>query len=105
MSVRLGSSEESTVVGLHGLIYVDRESGQIVRVLAEGDHFPNDFPVQKTRSVLDYGFVDVGERQFLLPLRADIRMTVPRSLETRNLVEFHDYQKFSSDATITFDRQ
>jgi len=52
--------------------------------------------------LLDYEFMNVGARQFLLPLRADVRMGTA-GLLTRNEMEFHSYRKFSSEATITFD--
>ena len=42
---------------------------------AEADGIPRDFPVLKAATVLDYDFVEIGGRQFLLPLHADARMT------------------------------
>ena len=40
-------------------------------------------------------------RQFLLPLRAQIRMATA-DLRTRNDVEFHSYRKFAAETSITF---
>jgi hypothetical protein len=88
-------------MGQHGYIYVDRETNDVVRIVAESESLPRDFPVKRAASVLDYGFVDVGGHSYLLPLRAVTRLdTLP--LEHRNEVQFLDYRKFSSDATVTF---
>ena len=96
---RFGS--QGVKAGQHGYVYIDRETNQVLRIVSEADTIPKNFPVQHSSTVLDYDFVDVGGRQFLLPLRADVRMSTDR-LNTRNLVEFHGYRKFSGESTITF---
>jgi hypothetical protein len=87
--------------GQHGFIYVDGESSRVVRVYAEADGIPNDFPVTNVYTLLDYDFVDISGRRFLLPLRALVRMGTSR-VQTRNEVAFQAYRKFTSDTTITF---
>jgi hypothetical protein len=92
----------SALVGQRGFVYIDRETKSIVRIISEADDIPKDFAVQSSFTLLDYEFTNVGTRQFLLPLRADVRMSAAGYL-TRNQVEFHSYRKFSSEATITFE--
>lgn len=87
--------------GQHGFIYVDAETSQVVRIVADADHIPPGFPVRASNTVLDYGFVEVGEREYLLPLRADVHMAAD-FIQVRNLVEFHDYRKFAGESKITF---
>jgi len=88
-------------MGQHGYIYVDQETNSVVRVMAEAEGLPPDFPVDRAGSVLDYGFIDVGGQTYLLPLRSVTRLdTLP--LEHRNEVQFQEYRKFSADATVTF---
>ncbi len=94
-------ASQGVKAGQHGLVYIDRDTNQVLRIVGEADTIPKGFPVQYSSTVLDYDFVDVGGRQFLLPLRADVRMSTDR-LNTRNLVEFHGYRKFSGESTITF---
>jgi hypothetical protein len=88
------------VVGQHGFIYLDRETNQILRIVAAADP-PAKFPVQQSTTVLDYDFRTVGTSDFLLPVRAEIRMAAG-SLHTRNLIEFDNYRKFTGESTITF---
>lgn len=98
-SPRLGP--RSVVVGQHGFVYIDRDTNEVLRIVAEADHIPKDFPVKISSTVLDYDFVDVGGRKFLLPLRADVRSSTGE-YNTRNSVEFHGYRKFSGESSITF---
>jgi hypothetical protein len=91
----------SARTGQHGFIYVDAESNRVVRVFADADSIPPDFPVTNVYTLLDYDFVDVSGHSFLLPIRALVRMGTNR-VQTRNEVAFESYRKFSSDANITF---
>jgi hypothetical protein len=86
--------------GQHGLVYIDRETNQILRILAEAE-LPDDFPIRQSSTLLDYDFTEISGRHFLLPVRADARMATAH-VHTRNVVEFKEYRKFTGESTITF---
>ena len=90
------------IVGYHGLIYVDKETHQVLRITLEADNIPPSFPVQEARETLDYDYVDISGQPFLLPLKAVVRMRHDRYL-TKNEIEFRVYRKFSAEAEIKFD--
>ena len=96
-----GLTRQSAVAGQHGFLYVDRDSGRVVRVISEADSLPADFPVTSAATVLDYDFVDISGQKFLLPLHADARMGTIQ-LRTRNVMDFTAYRKFAGESTITF---
>jgi hypothetical protein len=96
-----GYHVQAATMGQHGYVYVDRETNAVVRIAAEAESLPRDFPVRRAGSLLDYGFTDVGGHAYLLPLRAVTRLDA-LPLQHRNEVRFLDYRKFSSDATVTF---
>jgi hypothetical protein len=58
--------------------------------------------VRAVTTVLDFASTPIGGQSWLLPLRAEVRMTTP-SFRTRNLVEFRSYRKFASDTHITYE--
>jgi hypothetical protein len=94
---------DSTTVGEHGLVYIDRETRDVMRVDSEADSIPIDFPIAGASRVLDYGLAEVGGRSFLLPLRARVRMTLRfRSLLERNELDFSGYRKFAGESSISF---
>jgi hypothetical protein len=89
-----------TVVGFHGEIVVDRDTNMPLHLTTEAE-LPAGFPARQTRTTLDYDFAEVGGREYLLPLNAEVEMRSTR-LHTRNSVAFQNYQKFHTDTTITF---
>jgi hypothetical protein len=98
-----GTGFLTSVAGEHGLVYIDRETRDVLRVDSEADSLPATFPVVGATRTLDYGPVEVGGLNFLLPLRADVRM-IARSKypPTRNQVEFTGYRKFTGESAISF---
>jgi len=94
--------EREIIAGYTGLVYLDKETGMVMRISSVTENLPPDFPVQEARSALDYGFTDIADRNYLLPLRATLRMRQNKTL-TRNEVEFRLYRKFSAEASIAFD--
>lgn len=92
---------QRAIAGQHGLVYVDAESFQVVRIVSDTDDIPRDFPVRDSLTRLDYGFVKVGDGEYLLPSRVEVEMATD-FIRTRNLVEFHGYRKFAGESTITF---
>jgi hypothetical protein len=93
---------DSTIVGQHGFVYIDRKTNRVLRIWAAADSIPWDFPVQETSTMLDYDFAEISGQKFILPLRADVRIASTQ-MHTRNVLEFENYQKFGADATISFD--
>lgn len=85
-----------------GLIYIDKIVPQVLRVTLQADNLPPDFPIRAAGSQLDYEFTDISGQQFLLPLRAEVKMREGKML-VKNLVEFRNYRKFGATTDITFD--
>ncbi len=95
-------NRDTITPGYHGLIYVDSQSGSVARITMEADGIPPSFPIQQAASVLDYDTASIGDREYLLPLRAVMRMREGRAL-FKNEVEFRLYRKFSAEASISFE--
>jgi len=96
------NGRDSVVVGQHGFVYIDRQTNRVLRIWAEADSIPWDFPVRESSTMLDYDFTDISGQNFLVPLRADVRIGSDQ-MHTRNVLDFQAYQKFGADATISFD--
>lgn len=54
-------------VGYHGELFVDPESGAILRLATQAELKPSDFVHQEDMRI-DYGPVRVGEKEFILPM-------------------------------------
>jgi hypothetical protein len=101
MDVRGSGEKMSVVTGQHGFVYVDSETNAVLRIVSDADAIPKDFPVLAQSTILDYDFVNVGGKSYLLPLRAQVRFVTP-DLRTRNDVEFRAYRKFGVDTAVTY---
>jgi hypothetical protein len=101
LSIDPGGFVHRTVVGYHGTVEVDRESGEVLRLVYESEDVPENFPMQSASTAVDYDYVEVAGRRYLLPVRAEIE-TVADGIRSRNISDFTDYRKFSADSTVTF---
>ncbi len=93
---------EHTIVGYQGLLFVDEEAPQVLRLTVRATEIPSSFPVQAANTVLDYDFVEISGRKYLLPLKFEMQMRSGKLL-TKNDVEFRMYRKFEAESVITFD--
>jgi hypothetical protein len=89
------------VPAYHGLIFVDRALGAVVRISLEAE-LPASFPIQQVHDTLDYDLAAISGREYLLPLKAIVRMREGKLL-SKNEVEFRLYRKFSAESVLKFD--
>lgn len=99
--LRLPTLSWSKVVGHHGLVYIERETSQVLRVV-QNAYIPADAPLRLSTETLDFDYADIGGRQFLLPMRAEVELATD-NMRFRNQIDFHDYRKFSAESTLSFD--
>ena len=97
-----GEGIRSIRSGYTGLVYIDKESGRVLRIVMEAEGIPAGFPMQEARSRLDFDLIDLSGESFLLPLKAQTFLRTGRLL-SRNELEFRLYRKFTAEATITFE--
>jgi hypothetical protein len=88
-----------------GLVYVDRETDRVLKITAVPTGIPSDWPITAASEELDYGFAEISGEKFFLPLHALLNVTIQDGTQTRNEMEFGNYRKFSSEATLQFEPQ
>lgn len=101
--LELSNAWSHRIVGFHGLMYVDPEAAQILRLEVTLDT-PRDIGVRASDVTVDYGAVPIGAEKFLLPIRAVVRMLDFAGL-AKNEIEVVKYQKYGADSRITFGGQ
>ncbi len=95
-------SGRTGVFGYHGLVYADTETKRVMRIKMTLDGLEN-FPIKEVSLDLNYDFTEISGNEFVLPLRAEISSRYEDGYQSRNDIEFRLYQKFTSDASISFD--
>jgi hypothetical protein len=95
------TDRQSLVAGIDGLIYVDAATS-LVRRLEFQMELPAQSVIQDGVIRIDFGLWTISERQFVLPLKAEVTALVDGLLE-RNQTEVIRYQRYAAESTLHFD--
>jgi hypothetical protein len=103
LTLGLGDTGARAVVGSRGRMWIDRELDRILRFEQIATEIPSDFPITAASSLIDYDWVTINERKYLLPSHSEILMTTvnPKfALQSRNEIRFRSYQKFGAELKV-----
>jgi hypothetical protein len=90
-----------TIAGYRGRIFVDPETRRIVRLESESFDLPPDFPVSEAVSIVEFGWVTVGENDYLLPVAARVALTDRKDrITSLNCITFQKYGKFETTVVV-----
>ena len=98
-----GAVKDSTISGMKGKVWIDRENFRVLRVESAATEIPTDFAIRAAVRTVDYDWVTISSEKFLLPTLSDVRLTSREDrqmYETRNVIRFKDYQKYGSEVKI-----
>jgi hypothetical protein len=110
----------SVKTGLRGMVWIDRENFRVLRTEMTFTEIEPDFPVKKLDKRIDYDWVTIADKRYLLPVEAEaiftaespvtfydprreMRVTELQTFQSRNLIRFRNYQKFGSEVKIIED--
>jgi hypothetical protein len=96
-----GSHMRQAIVGYHGVLEIDSETGEVRHFTYVADRLPKDLVLQSASTTVDYAFAEVGGQEYLLPARSVVELQGPGGT-SRNVIEFREYHKFSADSSIAF---
>jgi hypothetical protein len=86
-----------------GSIWIDTQTGQTLRFEMSGRDVPVGFPLETVETAVDYDFVQVGNREYLLPAHSETVTCARAGNECyRNVTVFEEYRKFGADTSISF---
>jgi hypothetical protein len=88
-------------VGYHGMVEMDRGTGDVLRLTYIADSIPKDYPIRSSTTTVTYDFADVGSTLYLLPASSETEMR-SNEMWAKNHSDFREYRKFSADSTIRF---
>ncbi|MEZ5346390.1 MAG: hypothetical protein R2681_12640 [Pyrinomonadaceae bacterium] len=97
---------ESTITGMNGRIWIDRDKSRVLRIESYATEIPGDFPIQAAKRIIEYDWVKINDEDYLLPSLSDVRLTFRQRkdiFESRNLIAFQDYKKYGSEVIILDD--
>jgi hypothetical protein len=98
---RVAGSVRRALVGYHGTLEIDSETGRILHVYHSADGIPRKLEVTALITTIDYDFAEIAGQRYLLPARSktEIRSTMTaQSTES----EFREYGKFDASSSVNF---
>lgn len=97
------NDEPAVVVGDHGRVWIDRENFRVLKIESQATEIPPDYPIRAASKIVDYDWVTIAGREYLLPARAQVELTARQGeqlFQTRNDIRFRNYQKYGSEVRI-----
>lgn len=103
LTLGLADTGAKALVGSRGRVWIDRELDRVLRFEQIATEIPPDFPIIAASSLIDYDWVNINERKYLLPTHSEILLTTinPKFvLQSRNDIRFRSYQKFGAELKV-----
>lgn len=103
LNLSLADTGARAVVGSRGRMWIDRELDRVLRFEQIATEIPPEFPITAASSLIDYDWVTINERKYLLPTHSEILLTTVNPkyvLQSRNDVRFRSYQKFGAELKV-----
>ena len=95
-------AESQTLVPAYkGSVWVDPSSARVLRIEMQARDLPSDFSMDTIESAVDYSYVMIGGKSFLLPVHAE-SLGCPRGAGScsHNIIDFRNYHEFRVDVKI-----
>jgi hypothetical protein len=87
----------------NGTVWIDKESHRVLRLEMRTSSLPPGFTYDKAESTLDYGFVRIGQANYLLPVKSgNLACQSGTSTCMKNEIDFRNYRKYGAESDITF---
>lgn len=99
-TIDLSEGNNSIGVGFHGLVYIDSATGGIRRITLEADGLPRSFSMHAAAMTVDYDYVAISARDYLLPVRSTVALQRGRKQIELNEIAFRNYRRFASRTKI-----
>jgi hypothetical protein len=94
--------QQHTYPAYRGLVWVDRETAQVLRLSMSAVEIEKDFPIKSADDTLDYDWATISGYSFLLPQHALMQLS-DGSVVMDNDITFRMYRKYTTDSSIKFD--
>ncbi|HLK63897.1 MAG TPA: VWA domain-containing protein [Bryobacteraceae bacterium] len=95
-----GGEVQRAVVGFHGTVAIDSETGDVLHFDYTADHIPAAIQLTRASTAVDFDLVDVGGTPYLLPVRSEMELDGQNSL--KNDTEFRAFGRFAVTSTVDF---
>jgi hypothetical protein len=89
-----------------GTVWIDRDTGQTLRVQTATKDLPAGFSLEAVTAVTDFDFVKIGDTQYVLPVSSEtVSCQRTTGVCLKNATVFKSYDRFDTSTSITFNEE
>lgn len=99
------TSGRSVTSAYSGTIWVEAESGRVVRIEQSADDIQRGFPITMAESAVEYEWVTIAGAKYLMPIYAEVM--IGREADrfySRNVIELKNYRVFDTDVKMILEK-
>jgi hypothetical protein len=85
-----------------GEMWIDRDTRRVLRIQQRTTHIPQDFPLTRAESTLEYAYILIDQKTYLLPSSSENVGCLSSGTCTRNAIEFRSHRKYGAESQIKF---
>ena len=100
---RIRVADKEAIVAYSGSFYADPATLDIRRIEVVADDIPRTLGLAQAVDRVEYGRLQIGETDFLLPTASELTMVDLDGQEHRNRVRFASCRQFTGESVLTFD--
>ncbi len=100
------TGKQNTIVGYRGRVWIDRETFRVLRLEDISTEIDPAFPITAATNTIDYDWVDISGKKYLLPIRSEVELTSRQDrqvYQSRNEIRFRNYQRYGTEVKIIDD--
>lgn len=91
-----GDTGTQTVVGFHGMVYIEKTAQRVRRITLVADNLPATFWTRSSSISVDYDYVAIHGLKYLLPVSAQLQAQQGDREAVLNTMQFSDYRRAGS---------
>src|SRR5579871_529839 len=99
---RVKAGREWVITGYSGTLLVDIKTAELVRLTVRTEELPSETSECETDTSLDYGTIQLGKGDYLLPTVARQRFIGRDGSEDENVTTFSACRAFQAESTLSF---
>jgi len=99
-TVVLTQGNDQVGLGFKGSVYIDATTGGVRRVTLQADDVPHNFAFHAASVMVDYNYVAIAGRDYLVPVRSTVTLQRGRRQIEMNEISFRNYRRFASRTKI-----
>jgi len=87
----------------NGAVWIDKETRRVLRFEQHTTALPRDFPLSKADSLLEYAYVRIDQKTYLMPAKGEnVACFSGSGTCSRNAIEFKNYRKFEAESKVKY---